>query len=121
MNINFLPDDYIIKMSSDKRTLDSLFPTTKGLEYDVNVNSNKILFFFFGCWNEDIEQTRKIINSTISTIPFGIVNGDNFYPVTTKTVVSTADGDKIVKNKDFNPARVGLGFDILKYFLGRYL
>lgn len=66
-------------------------------------------FFFFGCWNKGCysnNPTDQIINKIrINDYDFGIVDGDNIYPIKTKKINIKS---KIFNIKDFNS-----GFDCL--------
>ena len=80
------------------------------INIDINTGADPIKFFFFGCWNDDITITEKIINNINDSSKFGLVNGDNFYPIK----FTNESGHKI-KNYDMNTIKKG--FDILKKFL----
>ena len=74
-------------------------------------DSENIRFFFFGCWNDNRDATRDIVNNinsleNESKCLFGLVCGDNVYP-------QKESGNKIA---DIN--HIIEGFNILKNFDG---
>ena len=88
-----------------------IFESQRGININLNFGDFDIKFFFFGCWNKNIDMTQQIINKINSdnTILFGIVNGDNFYP----NKYTDADNNTI---KEFNLDKIELGFNVLKNY-----
>jgi hypothetical protein len=91
--------------------LDKLF--SKQINFDINMELNDINFFFFGCWNSDLNVTSKIIEEVNKdeSIQFGIVNGDNYY----KTKILDENEAKGYRKIDDMNTIVN-GFNILKEF-----
>lgn len=71
-------------------------------------DDDKIRFFFFGCWNQNIVATNDVISriNMEGLCTFGVVCGDNVYP-------EKKDDVKIAKIED-----IQTGFGILKTFRG---
>jgi len=74
----------------------------------VFTNNNKLNFFFFGCWNQNLQATSDIINNinNENLSQFGVVCGDNVYPTKTNDV-------KISQLSDIQN-----GFNVLNIFNG---
>jgi hypothetical protein len=87
-----------------------IFPSN-GIIIDINLTEAKTKFFFFGCWNDNLNATKNIIKKINDSddFSFGIVNGDNFYPTKTKD-------DNGTKRKIFDMQSVEKGFNVLKNF-----
>lgn len=71
-------------------------------------DDDKIRFYFFGCWNQNMIATNDVISrvNTEGLCTFGVVCGDNVYP-------EKKDDVKIA-----NIENIRMGFDILKTFRG---
>lgn len=114
--------------SFDNRiNLDILFP--KKIDFEQYIEGNVVKFFFFGCWNDNLDVTQRVIENICAdeTIQFGIVNGDNYYrdkskkqkkkkPFSTTTTDSEESAilpsEPIIDNLD----KVNVGFNVLKRF-----
>jgi hypothetical protein len=87
---------------------------TEDRQQIINLPTNTVSFFFFGCWNKNKEATAKIITeiNKKNDCQFGIVCGDNVYP---ETIYDTSGN----KTKVANINDIQEGFDILKLFNGQ--
>jgi len=93
--------------------LKDIFPSG-GVNIDITVPDENIKFFFFGCWNEDLCVTRRIISDIKKkNFNFGIVNGDNFYPTQIENIHKR---EKEKNPKLFDRTKVIEGFNVLKSF-----
>lgn len=80
---------------------------------NVDVDSDIVRFFFFGCWNKNLIATTDIISeiNIENKCTFGIVCGDNVYP--DKVLDESGNEIKVAKFENIVD-----GFNVLKRFNG---
>lgn len=99
---------------SEQQHVSNLFK--KKIDFVQYINDDHLKFFFFGCWNNDLNVTNKVIDNIIhdNSIQFGIVNGDNYYSKKIEQPNSINKNNKKVEIHDLT--QIDRGFNILKRF-----